>query len=1042
LRNREWSDSMSTTITFSAGDDTAPGAAAFSRFVWKEIRMLRGLWLAVAILGVFVQWLVHLLTPPALDQVMPLFYIALGATILYAVGAASTTFSVEHEESTYDFLTGLPVAWWPLYAGKLIAVIGSSVVLAAALAVIGWMISDFDMPTGSNPSTALGLLGFAILEASAWGTLFSLLVKRPLVAAILTLVVGAVVVNLLVNLSPAYFAASVSPAAYTAAIPQRLCVAALVLACSTLLARHWLSTGIAAGSTRTPSVGIGPRLRAFAASRLYLTNSSARGERRSMLARLIWQTWCDSWKLLPMPIGVAAFLVFGIGALVGLSRLGYDATIAVLVSTLLFVPALYGAMAFAADQRRESYRFLAEHGARPRYVWLSRHIVWLGTLCILFAAVVFFAAMMIAIGLRISAVDAVERYVGQGPRAPEFDYAFERGTWVMLRTTTLAGWGILTAYSIGQFCSMLMRSEILAAFVALVLSVFLSAWLAVLLAWDLSGWLFLLPLAATLMLATWLRAPDWIAGRNSWQTWIRPALALILAFGIVGISLPIGRLGQIPNRSQFITEQAGDVTQSMVKFKADARETAEMYERAVTLLASWRSNTLLERWEKPEYMESDEMGTFGGIDETKIPPSELEDYYDARQKQTEQMLEAREAAIKLAIEASARPTCRFNFDVRLVSSVPTDARRHLWRLHAVPSYAELNGLLATLLSINSDAPFERLMAALRMSAHLAAGQPSVVVIDQIRMEQIILRQIYAWAAHESRTKEELQAALEQLTTHFRLSGSLIDPLYADETLVRDVLVGDAPPLVLAEAPYSLFEHLAYLVNRLPWERERGLAALNEITQQNTGDADQLVLQTLASNFPQERGNQIVRRWLRPLFARPWPEKWLMAQPAAATSYLTRLEYQARSPVHELFRSYCDMETYRRAALLQVALAIFRLDHGNYPERLSELIPDYLESLPMDPYSIQPFQYEPHGLDLPLWPLANYPDFQRIGANTPILWSVGAGNTRLEKADRVFWQPDESNPEGEPQEIRESVYQLVSSEVGWWGEPAFVFPLAK
>jgi hypothetical protein len=236
--------------------------------------------------------------------------------------------------------------------------------------------------------------------------------------------------------------------------------------------------------------------------------------------------------------------------------------------------------------------------------------------------------------------------------------------------------------------------------------------------------------------------------------------------------------------------------------------------------------------------------------------------------------------------------------------------------------------------------------------------------------------------------------------------------------------------------------LAYVANQLPWESKRALQSLNDITKFNVGDANQLV-RALAGDIPRELGVQYVRRWLRPLYSPRWPESWRIACPAAATSYLTQFEYRARSPVHELFRVYCDWETCRRAALTQIGLAIFRLDHGSYPDRLSELVPDYLEQLPLDPYSRQPFQYEPKGLDRPLenW-TGSATNLAWLRANTPFLWSVGPGNARLRKMGHTRWTNNPSDPDGKPVEVHEFVYALTVEEQPWWGETSFVFPLTE
>ena len=78
---------------------------------WKEYRILRGFWFAVAGLCVIEQLVSAELMLDA--RVLPgwLFASAWGAAALYAVGAAITLFSAEREERTSQFLKQLPGRW-------------------------------------------------------------------------------------------------------------------------------------------------------------------------------------------------------------------------------------------------------------------------------------------------------------------------------------------------------------------------------------------------------------------------------------------------------------------------------------------------------------------------------------------------------------------------------------------------------------------------------------------------------------------------------------------------------------------------------------------------------------------------------------------------------------------------------------------------------------------------------------------------------------------------------------------------------------------
>ena len=47
---------------------------------------------------------------------------------------------------------------------------------------------------------------------------------------------------------------------------------------------------------------------------------------------------------------------------------------------------------------------------------------------------------------------------------------------------------------------------------------------------------------------------------------------------------------------------------------------------------------------------------------------------------------------------------------------------------------------------------------------------------------------------------------------------------------------------------------------------------------------------------------------------------------------------------------------RRTAALAVALAAYRTEHGELPETLAALVPDYLSAVPLDPFTAHPLQY--------------------------------------------------------------------------------------
>jgi hypothetical protein len=1004
---------MSTAIVTSTNAQCPThGRTMFWRFVWKEFRMIRSLWAAVAVMGLLVQFAEKMLLPGESDFVLTLLCTGLAAAVLYTAGAAATTFSVEHEEETYDLLTRLPTIWWPPFAGKLAVTLLSALLLGTALSISALIFGGRYFISGQHAQLAIGMFGFAILEAVAWGTLFSLLIKRPLLAAIVTLVVGAVTVNIAVTYSSTHAIATLTPEAYVHALPFRAAIVVAVIACSVFVARGWLNAG-AQPSTTAHVVKDSRFMTSLAGGRSRTREVKAAAERaprRRMLARLLWQTWRESWKLLLAPLGVALLLFAGTGAALGLTHAFNEVGSLMISSAVLCTPALYGAMAFYSDQRRGKYRFLAEHAVRPRYVWLARHSVWLGAFIALWLLVLIgFAALLAWHREEFNGRQTFQYYLDWGihPNASTIVYNLAVGAEIFVSVLLAASFGGLVAFGVGQFFSMAVRSEILAAFLALILTSVVAAWVYVICLWRLSAALFLIPLFVGLMLATWFRAPDWIAGRNTWRAWLKPALAIIAPLLLITAMLPAARLAQIqPKQPSFqgqVMLPKEVFTKRLAAFQAGdttaAAQTAELYIRAAEHLA-------------------------GSTGQLKFIAASVDD----------------------AIEISKRPTCRFHFDsASLVPTPQNSPKNQLVGLAANRTYqnlVQLINVVAGQTMITPDQP-ARFLAALKMEKHLRSGQPSVVIISALRSENFILQRITEWAIDKNRTKEELRDVLDKLNVQLHSPEPPAESLIADRMLIRDVILGKDLPFILSTTPVEPHAYLAYLANDLWWERERALAVLDQITRFNLFDIEDLA-DKLNDTTPREIGLGMLRHWLRPDYG-ALPDTWQIQNPAAVTSYLASLEYKARVPLSELSRAYCESTVIRNATLIKIALVLYHLDHKKYPAQLSDLAPEYLEQLPLDPYARQPFQYQPAGLDLKLKYWTPDHQYKLVNPHTPFFWSVGPSNVALKKITEgnPFFGENDPTPIGQepiPKKF-EPQYEFIIEESGW-NYTTLVFPLPK
>ncbi len=1004
--------------------------AIFGRFLWKEYRMLRSLWLAVFVMAALAQLGIQQLLPPPVDRPTAILVAALIAALLYAVGSAATTFSVEHEDETYVFLAGLPTNWMAVFLGKWIVVVTSTAALAGALVLVGYLIGGLQWPRAENSLTALGVLGIATLEAIAWGTLFSLLVKRPLVAAILTLVAGALALNLAVTIFSNRSVANTDPQAYVEVIPLRLGIVVCVALASIVVARDWLKAARGATTRQkwnglpAPFANLWPR--AVKSGALSHSQTAPRYSRRRMLARLLWQTWQESWRLLPLPLLAAVAIVLVIQLLIGFSPVKdkYTFTVSAMISLASIVPALFGAMVFHIDQRRGSYRFLAEHAARPRVVWLARHLLWFSALTTLYIILVIAVLTIGSYGFSytlretmIGFMDYRYAYFGSLDVSDKI-FALDLSVSFIRSAIGLAFTGMAAAYGIGQFCSMIVRSEILAGIIAAVLSAVLSLWMAALFAWQLNGLLLLLPIAAGFLAASWFRAPDWFAERNGWRTWLLPALSIAASIAFIAVALPNARLAQVP---QMIYSEAGSSVPNDAKtFLAKAHTTADEYVKLADKLEAGPPENYMASWET-----SDLTWIPGGALASPIPEAQKAEFEEAERKQIERIREWNAAIVDRAIELSREQACLFTFDVDSPTLYLANSRRYD-EPSSRTTYHRVNSLLSEVLYevpfdrntldsagiilpelANRPSDFTRAMAALRMSRQIRASQPSVIYGNQLAHEESILRHLAQWALSKDRTADEVREALVEYRRFIESAGNGIYPesaLEMDRHAVQKVIRGEAESVAMGESPLSLGTSLAYSANQLSWEQERALRAIDLITKFNVRNA---------------------WNWQLPNNA------WQMANPELITSYFATFEYDARVNFESLTAASMNALVARRGTEIQLALALYRIEHGEYPPRLEMLVPNYMpdEKSLIDRFSDTIFQYEPNGLDLRLEPYD-------VPPHTPFLWSASLPTVKIVRKSQPIDDGDDAT-----EDPVESLYSL--RPVGHWDTLSIlIFPLRK
>jgi ABC-type transport system involved in multi-copper enzyme maturation permease subunit len=537
-------------------------ATPYLHLLWKEYRAIRAFWLSMVILVLGAQWLTLSLSSDAAFSLKLVYSLALGAPAFFALGAAGTSFALEQEEGTYDFLRAAPVSARQVLTSKLGLTILATLAMLLVLVPIAWRISGRQLPEAEQLHGMLGLWLLAALEAIAWGAFFSLLTARPLTAICLALVAMSTTVHVLaanasINLTKAY------DTAYLAAAPRRAVLVGLLSIADVLLGLRWLNDTEPATRSSWKSWHL-PRFRRQPAITTGTSDTSATQmlaeapDRSAMRARLSWQHWRQSGRLMLLMGGLQ--IVLTLMTMHG----GFVNQHAVAIIPLAAMAAAAGACVFLADQENRNYRFFVEHNIPPRTVWLSRQVPWIATLA--------FSTLIVCL-FWLDIPRLVPRLYSAISWRPYFSQTY------VLPPIALGLAFVTISYAAGQWTSMFVRSGLLAGFFGLLLAGVLCSWVYMMGKFNIPWGSSVLPIPLVLLGATWLRAPDWIAENMRWSARLRAAAVVLVPAAAIFVSAINHRVNQqqdVPLDFNLAHYEAGMTEAS--------RETAAMYRRADELL--------------------------------------------------------------------------------------------------------------------------------------------------------------------------------------------------------------------------------------------------------------------------------------------------------------------------------------------------------------------------------------------------------------------------------------------------------------------------
>ncbi len=904
------------------------------RVFWKEYRTQRTLWIAMVLLIVVLQ-LITLVATVVLggeDAVAPLFTLAMVLSALYALGCGATLFAAEHEAGTFEFQRILPVAPWRLFLGKVAFAVLSTIAMLGVCWGAASLLAGWQWPATKTHVGLWSLCGVGALELLAWAVFFSLLSTRPLKAAILAIVVVSVIDHFVyagLGVGVTYRAETyLSPAA----VPYRLAIVAVVALLDVWLGCSWFARA-------TLTSGEAERGDEATLDQPVEVTTAAAPQRTIILGRLLWQQWRQSIGMMgTLALLVIPMVLFALYAwhIEPLDRYRYN----IIVLLCAAMASLMGTCVFLGDQRRESFRILTEHGVGPRWVWLSRQLVWIPPVILLTLAVLplFFLRYF-------HELDRLARHLPLYWQPSHFS--------VMLGDAAQVGFflsSVALGYAAGQLCSMFFRSGLLAVVFGLMLSLVLCIWAGLMWWWEVPLVWSVAPIPWFLLLATWLRTPGWLLQRNRARAWLRPALALAVPAVLLLVGVPRFRAYQIPYVDPGFSPE--EFAQAITP---EEEETSEMYRRALDRYVSFPLEPLVN----------------GEQQEPKPDP------YPELTDREKTWVESNGEAMALAMQASRREACNFTAPGGLLDPKQTQAGRRY------------PGTLARLLVVSGrqfqsegklDAAWKRYLAALRISAQLRhrASRPG----SGDFLEQLVYRALPFWAGAADQTPERIRRAIRELENLQRNLPSRTEAIKSDYLFARDVLAGDPEALAATKMGKRTMIKRMLWARWMPWEHARAVRLLNRQTT--------YALQVISHAEEASASGQRIPRWDDRYLPSRW-ESYDHWEPWYALRKQVREGYgYSDSLFRSVIRDFLRIETSRRAGKLQLALEAWRIEHGQLPDTLDQLVGAYLDRLPIDPGSGEPFRYFREGLPYAgEWDRSGlYGTLQVVKPNVPFVWSTG------------------------------------------------------
>jgi hypothetical protein len=968
------------------------------RILWKELRAQRALFLTLVVGGVLMQLVVVGLHPfwshpsPS-DIIDAALKVAVILTYSFAAGSTAILFAGEKETNTLALLQRVPLRWGDLLIGKLALAIGGSLAVLAALAGSGASMSLLAESSVSSIVQEVALAGQSAGHLAEFlcfliaVVLFFSLLLRDVLKALLLGVAFAFSLLVLGSLIPS------SPRWDLAIECANLAVLVAVIVVDVQLATRWLRES-PLGPSWVPTIEFRRgRSAAHAAGSLLDSARSPVAWRRSF-SSLAWKEWRQARPLF-IPVLVLLLVASFIAFRFDTARPGW-----LLGWGNILIGWVFGSASFRDDKTSRCYRMLAAHGVSPNSYWWTKQVVGMSLALLVTAAWLAIFAAMAATFYRADILSAK---------------AFLQ----MAALLGVGAWQALEAYAIAELCALLIPALIPAAAMGLFAVAGLVLFSALVAPYQLPLSLTIAPCPFIFLAASWFRTGDWLAERSTRRAWSKTVAVLAIPAACLFLIAIVYRVVEVPKESSpnLLMVQASVPAPP----RSGSRDAESLFVEAAQLTRMPGSTDGTPEEQVPWFVhrhEWPEKGAWGKGVSTG---------WGKATAQQKKWVDENQAALKLALEAVRRPPAPPADGPAFAKEIGWDRLTSLL-LYSARKFESQDKL---------DDALECYCAAIRLGDELARAS---ILRNWQKSEGTAvtaLQWMTLWAAHPKQTPQRIKRAIaeiERVTSVPPISRSVLRSWNRNRLAAADaqsrMRIPLTPPMRRAGRTDPDGSMLAGM---FPWERARLLRVLDllyaravddaEWTERNLADVPssgidliRMLNGDIVSALHWPTIPLLRRRDLDfPLAAFDSPcwcsderlVEYLLSTPAIqeAVEPSTDATLLARAGTVEI-----DAVALRRMQLIALALYGWRHDHNqHFPNRLEELVPQYLARLSLDPWSGSDFRWYPHGADV--MPFL-FEDFV-IQTDEPFIEALGPFGVRQ------GWQAKESHAEirREPAEKR-------------------------